>query len=90
MNKSNLFVRRSLTLDADKENRPRCLNIPTGGGKASKRKPKLMPNNKIMQKLFPNFQTLDQERNPLDKAEPITFRKMDPGDDEERVFRDLF
>jgi hypothetical protein len=44
-----------------------------------------MPNNKIMQKLFPNFQTLEQER-----PEPITFRKMDAGEDEERLFRELF
>jgi hypothetical protein len=32
--------------------------------KVSKRKPKLMPNHRIMQKLFPNFQTIEQERPP--------------------------
>jgi hypothetical protein len=44
-----------------------------------------------MQKLFPNFTTIDQDKQPpQEMVEPVTFRKLEGGEDEERLFKELF
>lgn len=58
MNKIEYLPPRCRTIDYDKENRRDENNQERRNSRGSKRKPKLMARNKIMQKLFPNYQTI--------------------------------